>query len=261
MRVSALHEDALLIQSAVWKTNALALRDGQEAFLIDSPILDDELTPLAGLFSNAGFPICGLVATHADWDHLLGRLAFPGMALAVSVESAARLKAEPGEAARELRAFDERWYARRGAPLALGEVDALPVPGLLELGGTELELHPAAGHTADGMAIFAPSMGVLAVGDYLSPEEIPMISEGGSLSQYRSTLSRLAEVVERAEFIVPGHGDVLDRARALSILDEDVAYLDALESDGAKAPLPLARRTAEQKRIHAGNAAAAGDRG
>ena len=259
--MSALHEDALLIQSAVWKTNAVALRSGEEAFLIDSPVLDDELTPLPGLFEDAGFPICGLIATHADWDHLLGRLAFPGMPLAVSEESAARLKAEPGAAARDLRDFDERWYARRETSLSLAEVEALPAPGLLELGEVELELHPAAGHTADGMAIFAPAVSVLAVGDYLSPDEIPMLSQGGSLSQYRSTLSRLAEVVERAEFIVPGHGDLLDQTRALSILDEDVAYLDALEADGVGASLPLARRTAEQKRIHNENAAAVGDRG
>lgn len=259
--MSALHEDALLIQSAVWKTNAVALRSGEEAFLIDSPILDDELTPLPGLFEDAGFPICGLIATHVDWDHLLGRLAFPGMPLAVCEESAARLKGEPGAAARDLRAFDERWYVRRETPLALGDVEALPVPGLLELGDIELELHPASGHTADGTAIFAASMGVLVVGDYLSPDEIPMLSPGGSLSTYRATLSRLAEVVERADFIVPGHGDLLDRTRALSILDEDIAYLDALEADGLEAPIPIARRTSEQKRIHEENAAAVGDRG
>ena len=35
----------------------------------------------------------------------------------------------------------------RPAPLALGQVQALPVPGSIELGAEELELHPADGHT------------------------------------------------------------------------------------------------------------------
>jgi hypothetical protein len=38
----------------------------------------------------------------------------------------------------------------RPAPLTLGQVQGLPVPGSVELGSEELELHPADGHTADG---------------------------------------------------------------------------------------------------------------
>ena len=261
MRATALHEDALLFQSAVWQTNAVALRAGEEAFLIDSPILPDELSPLPELLPEAGFPICGLIATHADWDHLLGRLAWPGMPLAVPEESAARLVAEPGDAARKLREFDAEWYVERPAPLSLATVEPLPVPGMLEIGDQTLELHMTGGHTADGMAVFAPWCGVLVLGDYVSPAEIPSLSSGGSLSGYRSTLSRLVELVERAEFIVPGHGAVLDVTRAISIIDEDIAYLDALEADGVDAQLPLARRSAQQLQVHADNAAAVGERG
>ena len=95
--------------------------------------------------------------------------------------SAARLRAEPGAAQRELREFDERWYAARPRPLSLGDVQALPVPGHLGVGESELELHPADGHTADGMVVWVPWASVLCCGDYLSPVEIPMLSPGGSL--------------------------------------------------------------------------------
>ena len=48
---------------------------------------------------------------------------------------------------------------------------------------------PAEGHTADGMAVFAPWCGVLACGDYLSSVEIPSISAGAARSSdYRATL-------------------------------------------------------------------------
>src|SRR5205085_3386994 len=134
-------------------------------------------------------PLSGLLATHGDWDHLLARTAFPGASLGVAETTAARLTGAVGEAQRELRAFDERWYVRRERPLSLGQVQALPVPGKLELGAGELELHPADGHTADGMAIWSPEARVLVCGDYVSPVEIPML---GSRDAYVATLERLA---------------------------------------------------------------------
>ncbi|MEI6446330.1 MAG: MBL fold metallo-hydrolase, partial [Actinomycetes bacterium] len=103
--------------------------------------------------------------------------------------------------------------------------------------------------------IFARWCGVLVAGDYISPVEIPMISNGGSLSAYRATLTRLRELVADAQWVVPGHGEALDAQRANAVIGEDLAYLDSLEQHGAGAQLPLARRTGEQKRIHAENAA------
>ena len=246
MRVVALHEDVLVGRSAYWQTSCTVVHRGDETFVVDSPPLPEELEALGGVLEHVGWSCSGLLATHADWDHLLGRLAFPRLALGCCETSAARLTAEPGAAARELRAFDEQNYVERPAPLSLGQVQALPVPGVLEIGDQELELYPADGHTADGMAIFVPWAEVLICGDYLSPVEIPMISEGGSRSAYRATLERLRELVERSEQIVPGHGSVLDRTRALAILAEDLKYLETLE-------LPLARRDREQQKIHAAN--------
>jgi hypothetical protein len=95
--------------------------------------------------------------------------------------------------------------------------------------------------------------GVLCVGDYLSRVEIPMIHPGGSIADYRSTLARLAPLVEAADTIVPGHGAPNDRDTALRILDEDVDYLDALESGVEKPTLPKDRDDREQRDIHARN--------
>lgn len=254
MRAVGVHEDVLVVTSQVWRTTCTALRTGEEGFLVDSPVLPEELDALPTLLEQAGFPVSGLLATHADWDHLLARLAFPRAALGVAETSSARLRGEPGAAQRALRAFDDEWYVERPLPLALGDVQALPVPGHLELGGRELELHPTGGHTADGMAVWAPWAGVLVVGDHLSPVEIPMLSEGGSRDQYLATLARLAPLVEQAETVVPGHGGPIPRDRALALLDEDVAYLEALAQDGEAAPLPPGRTSAEQRRIHAENA-------
>ncbi len=51
---------------------------------------------------------------------------------------------------------------------------------------------------------------------------------------------------------MPGHGEVLERDRALAILREDRAYLEGLGTPG-DTPLPLARRTVAQKAIHVEN--------
>jgi hypothetical protein len=57
--------------------------------------------------------------------------------------------------------------------------------------------------------------------------------------------------VEQAEHVVPGHGGPIDGVRAAAILREDRAYLEGLPG----APLPLARRTGAQRRIHERNVA------
>jgi glyoxylase-like metal-dependent hydrolase (beta-lactamase superfamily II) len=249
VRVVAVHEDVLVANSRVWQTTCTILRSGDEGFVIDSPVFPDELEVLPALLEQSGFGLSGLLATHADWDHLLGRLAFPGAALGCAETTAARLTGEPGAAARELRRFDAEHYVRRPAPLSLGQVQALPVPGHLEVGEREVELHAADGHTADGMAVWVPWARVLVCGDYLSPVEVPMLSEGGSRDAYLSTLRRLEPLVEQADAVVPGHGEVLDAARALAILREDRAYLEALPA----ARLPLARRDEFQRAIHERN--------
>jgi glyoxylase-like metal-dependent hydrolase (beta-lactamase superfamily II) len=249
MRVRALHSDVLVATSRIWQTTCTVVRAGEEAFVIDSPVLPDELDVLPAVLEQARYPFSGLLATHGDWDHLLGRMAFPGSALGCAETTAARLTGAPGEAQRALRAFDDEHYVERPAPLTLGQVEALPVPGRLEVGDQELELHPADGHTADGMAIWMPWTSVLVAGDYLSPVEIPMLSEGGSRGAYLATLARLEPLLGEAEWVVPGHGDVLDSARALAILREDRAYLEALPD----ASLPMARRSPAQRRIHEEN--------
>ena len=208
----------MVVTSRLWQTTATAIRSpaaseggedeasAGEAFLIDSPYFPDELELLPALLDQSGFAIQGLLATHADFDHLLGRLAFPDRTLGMGEPTMERIRTEPGAAQRDLREADAEHYVDRPRPLALGGTQGLPVPGYVEVGREQLELHPAEGHTADGTAVLAGFAGVLVCGDYLSDVEIPTISSGGSVDAYRSTLARLASLVARARVVVPGHG-------------------------------------------------------
>lgn len=262
MRAVALHTDVIVFVSDMWQTTCTAVRGGDEGFVIDSVLYPEELRALPDVLAQAGFPVSGLLATHADWDHLLGRLAFPGAALGCGDATVSRLSAEMGEAQRKLRAFDQEHYVEDRAPLALGSLQSLPVPGHLEIGAPaaahELELHLTGGHTADGVAFWMRWAKVLVCGDYLSPVEIPMLSAGGSVAAYRATLARLAPLLADAEWVIPGHGAPVAAQRALQIAAEDDAYLEQLETDPAAATLPADRATPAQRRIHGDNVARVG---
>jgi glyoxylase-like metal-dependent hydrolase (beta-lactamase superfamily II) len=259
VRVVSLHPDVLVATSRIWQTTCTVVRGGDEAFVIDSPVLPDELELLPAVVEQSRFAQpAGLLATHADWDHLLGRLAFPEATLGCAASTAERMRATPGEAQRELRAFDDQHYLVRPAPLSLGSVQALDAPGACEIGPHELALHPAEGHTSDGMAIWAPWAGVLVLGDYLSPVEIPVLGDGGSIEVYVATLECLRPLVAEAQFIVPGHGAPLGSEQALSLLAEDLVYLEALSARDAAAALPDGRRSKAQRAIHAANIALLG---
>jgi glyoxylase-like metal-dependent hydrolase (beta-lactamase superfamily II) len=271
VRAVALHSDVLVATSALLHVNCVIVRGSarpeetaagereraEEAFVIDSPVLPDELDALPALVEQARFPApSGLLATHGDWDHLLARLAFPGLALGCAESTAERLKASPGRAQRQLRAFDDGLLIDRERPLALGSVQALPVPGRCAIGDRELELHPADGHTADGMAVVVRWASVLVAGDYLSPVELPTLTDGGKLESYLATIERLTELAATVEHVVPGHGPVLESARALAVAEEDARYLRALAERGSAAELPASRRGSAQRRLHEENVAA-----
>ncbi len=292
MKAVSLHRDVIVVTSGLFQAHCTLVRgpsaqddagEGMEApgseapppreetFAIDSPVLPEELELLGALVEQAGFPQPqGLLATHGDWDHVLAPLAFPEAALGCAQSTAERLRAEPGAPQRALRRSDEELLIERPRPLSLGSVQALAVPGRCGVGAAELELHPATGHTGDGMAVWIGWARVLVSGDYLSDVELPglrpreaWLQASGypaqdALEEYLATLERLRPLVEAAEHVVPGHGTVLDREAALGVLEEDVAYLRALRERGAEAELPGRRRGKVQRELHEQNVARLG---
>lgn len=248
MKVLAVHEDLLVVSSRLWQQSAALVKaPGQsEAFLIDSPILPDELEMTASLAGQAGFSLAGLIATSGDWRKLLGKFAAPDAAIACAESTASYLQANPGLPQRQLRDFDDLHFVdRQRAALSLGQVQSLPVPGKLELGeGFEIELHEASGRTADGLIAYVPWARTLLCGSYLSPFEIPIwqSDRGGSKAAYQQTLRALGELIERSDWVVVANGGALDAQRAMAIWREDMEYLKS-------GTLPLARKSQRFKQI------------
>ena len=149
------------------QTNAIALRAGTKP-CDRLAVLPGELEAVPGVLADPGSEPNALLATARDFDHLLGRLTFPGLALGLAADRVwSASTGEPGAAQRDLRDEDGRLYVERPTPLALGQVQGLPVPGGVELGAEELELHPADGHPPDGATVMARWCGGLCAGDYL----------------------------------------------------------------------------------------------
>src|SRR5580698_8733722 len=97
MRAVALHRDVIVVTSQLLQAHCTLVRgpagsrdlEGEgapgpeapapddETFVIDSPVLPEELELLSAVVEQAGFrQPQGLLATHADWDHVLAPLAF-----------------------------------------------------------------------------------------------------------------------------------------------------------------------------------------
>jgi hydroxyacylglutathione hydrolase len=214
-----------VLTSRYLQTNATLFDDG---LIVDSPYFPDELAELRGV---------RLFATHAHYDHLMGRLVLPDAPLTAGPTTVAQLRAEPDRPQRELAEEDARTYVRRERELRVADVEE----------EDELELIDATGHSGDGHALFHED--VLCPGDYLSDVEIPLISWAGSLERYLATLERLEPYVRRARLVVPGHGTPCGAETALRRLEADRAYLAGFPD----APLPAGRDTPRQREIHEAN--------
>jgi glyoxylase-like metal-dependent hydrolase (beta-lactamase superfamily II) len=174
----------------------------------------------------------------------MGHTALPGAAVYVSRTLAESIERGDPRAAKYLddaRDFDARWYVPRPAghrwPAALrglAEAERADVAGLA------LRTLELPGHSPDGLGLIAD--GVLLVGDYLSPCEIPFIDDARA---YRATLARLLERLPELREVIPGHGPRLTAAEATSIARADLEYLDRLlgardVAAAEAAPLPRA---------------------
>jgi glyoxylase-like metal-dependent hydrolase (beta-lactamase superfamily II) len=212
---------AQVFTSRYLQTNAVFFAD--HGLLVDSPYFPDELAALPAPDR--------LFATHAHFDHLLGRLAFPDAPLLAAASTVAQLQADPARPARELKEEDGRTYVKRARSLDVS-------------GAETMEAIPADGHTGDGGALVVDD--VLCCGDYLSDVEIPLLSWAGSLPGYLATLDRLEAVLADVRLVVPGHGSPTDAAGARERLRADREYL----STGR---LPPGRDTPRQREIDAAN--------
>ncbi|MDX6411266.1 MAG: hypothetical protein QOE91_782, partial [Gaiellaceae bacterium] len=194
-----------------------------EAVVVDPCISADEVARISRRAAELDARVTHVLVTHADWDHVCGLAAFPD-AVATMGERTAEIVAS----GKPLEVIGKRaatyGLTIEGAP----RVDrALAAGTAHQVGPFVVETVALRGHTADGTAYRIRQLDLLAVGDHLSAVEFPFAT---STSEYRATLATLIELLRNdpPAHVVPGHGPAHTAAEALSIAEDDLAYLRAL---------------------------------
>lgn len=209
-------------EASLWSTTSLLVSAEGESFVVDPAITSAEVARIERRAQELDAPVRHVLVTHGDWDHFCGIGAFPEATAVMGEETAARVESRGVEAIQ--RAATEHGIAISGAP----RVDqAFPRGSAISLGPFLVETFPLAGHTEDGAGFRLRDLGLLVVGDHLSPVEFPFAS---SPAAYRFTLAGLIETLraDPPETVIPGHGPPLSCGEALRIAEADLAYLRAL---------------------------------
>lgn len=196
----------------------------------DADELRDDLRRLSPL------PVRWLVNTHFHWDHCFGNGRFPEAKIVGHRACRTALLRDGSRIARELSRSDRIPRERRPA---FADIEIVPPEVvfddgiLLHVGGREIGLtHPGVGHTDSDVVLLVD--GVTFAGD-LVEEGAPPAFEDAFPRAWVATLDRLAPLLSGP--VVPGHGDVVDRAFVEGLRDE-IASAVAAADEGDAGPYP-----------------------
>ncbi len=217
-----------VLTSGIWQTNTTILSHRGGCLVIDPAYFPRELDAITARACELGRTEA-VVFTHGHWDHVMGHTALPGVPVWVSQSLEISIATADPRAAQYLedaRAFDSRWYV----PRPHGHHWPAQLRGIadderLELADIVMRAVHLPGHSVDGLGLVAEHTGLLLVGDYLSPCEIPFVDDAHA---YRATLLRLIELASHARDIIPGHGARLTSPEAVALANADLEYLDRL---------------------------------
>jgi glyoxylase-like metal-dependent hydrolase (beta-lactamase superfamily II) len=245
-------------------TTVVVGRDGG-ALVVDPAWDADELAGIAAGLRSLELTCAAGLATHVHYDHVLWhpdlgqppRHASPWTAWAAHHRRAEVLAPLVGDLPDELLELAARLLPVPGGrePSAVpdparGGASTLPPAYELPWAGHEVLLHEHDAHAPAHLAVEVADLGVLLAGDMLSDVELPMPDgDNPDLAAYLQGLDRLAEVANRCDLLVPGHGS--PTSDPLSRVDADRRYLDDLltrgDSDDPRRWLP------EMADLHAAN--------
>jgi glyoxylase-like metal-dependent hydrolase (beta-lactamase superfamily II) len=219
-----------LRMSGIWQLESIVLTCDRACAIVDPAYFPRELSELRALVDERGRAE-HVVFTHGHWDHVMGWRTFPEAQILASsslVEAAATRNETSAKNLADAYDFDGRWYVPRTGPYEWPEkIEAVTEGDQIELGRASFSALHFPGHSDDGLALISKTHGILILGDYLSPCEIPFIE---SLEQYQATLVRLLGMLDDVEHVIPGHGPMLTREEARAIALADSNYLEAIAS-------------------------------
>ncbi|NEC53792.1 MBL fold metallo-hydrolase [Actinospica acidiphila] len=192
--------------------------DSDLAVVVDPGPLDDRhLRHVVGTAEQAGKRVALTLLTHGHPDH---------------AEGAARFAELTGT---EVRALDPA--------LRLGD-EGLAAGDVVTVGGLELRVVPAPGHTADSLCFHLPADQAVLTGDTVLGRGTTVVAHpDGRLGDYLDTLRRLRSLTvdDGVHTVLPGHGPVLDDAQGaveyyLAHRAHRLAQVETAVEDGHRTP-------------------------
>jgi len=210
-------------EAFLWETTSLLVVGEEESLVVDPAITAEEVAGIGCRADELGAPVRHVLITHGDWDHVCGIGGFPEATVAMGEETAAKVTS--GAAAKSVqRSVDGYGFEVAGPP----RVDQPFARGsAVALGPFVVETFPLVGHTPDGCGFRLRELGLLVVGDHLSPVEFPFAT---SPAAYRQTLAGLIELLREdpPETVIPCHGPPLSAEEAFGVAEADLGYLRSL---------------------------------
>ena len=162
--------------------------------------------------------VVAVVNTHEHFDHTFGnhafRRAWPGTRLVAHEEAAARTAAS-GEASKGEQAArtDDAQSAAVLATTVQPADETFSSVHPVDLGDRVVELvHPGRGHTAGDLVVRVADVDVLVAGDLVEQSGPPAYGPDCFPLDWPGTLDLVVGLIGHATVVVPGHGDLVDRA-------------------------------------------------
>ncbi|MEU0285387.1 MBL fold metallo-hydrolase [Streptomyces sp. NPDC006147] len=192
--------------------------DSDLAVVVDPGPLDDgHLRHVIGTAEQAGKRVALTLLTHGHPDH---------------AEGAARFAELTGT---KVRALDPA--------LRLGD-EGLAAGDVVTVGGLELRVVPAPGHTADSLCFHLPADRAVLTGDTVLGRGTTVVAHpDGRLGDYLDTLRRLRSLTvdDGVHTVLPGHGPVLEDAQGaveyyLAHRAHRLAQVETAVEDGHRTP-------------------------
>lgn len=196
-------------ESRFFRTTSTYVKLGRSCLLVDPNYTEAELHSISSfVHARHRESDIHLVCTHADFDHIPGPAFFPGATVyASNLFKNERLKEKSLHAWKQ---FDlaHGLTREKGYHFPEPEVYFSKTGDIFRIGGHQIRVLPAPGHTADSCFVLVPELGICIAGDYLSNIEIPLIED--CITAYAKSIKLFEKVIGQFEinYLVPGHGDI-----------------------------------------------------
>jgi glyoxylase-like metal-dependent hydrolase (beta-lactamase superfamily II) len=228
-------EGVLIHESEFVQSNAVVVHGRIGVLLIDPGVLGYEMACLANDLSESGQPVVAGFSTHPHWDHLLWH---------AQLGAAPRYGTDRCAAAARDGLSDARAKARSGelippdiaeeVPLdLLGLITGLPAQTKqIPWDGPQVRIVEHQAHAPGHAALLIEERGVLVAGDMLSDVLIPLLDLSDTadpIEDYLTALRLLDDVSGDVDVLVPGHGSIGGTDQLHARIDQDRAYVHALQ--------------------------------